>query len=269
MGFLKNLSSRILGKTDDNRQVENRNCNSISNQGDLMNAIELVLKRNYKGQQTNFNNKMLKIWTFDTLMYDSLKESRFIQELAYFLDNQMGINFHSIDLIPGSGPVNTSFTEVAENVYIEIRKKNVQIAARNAEISIVNNYGSLKKEKYVLDAYEIETLPAKRYNIGIGEVPDVRGRFRINQIAIDDDPSCSGFERNKYVSRTHAYIRYSSNDGFLLQAETEGTTKAGMRTRILRENGVIDVDDVVAQPLKDGDCIELSRNVRLMFKIVE
>ena len=31
---------------------------------------------------------------------------------------------------------------------------------------------------------------------------------------------------------------------------------------------MIDVDNVVPQPLKNGDCIELSRNVRLMFNVL-
>ena len=54
----------------------------------------------------------------------------------------------------------------------------------------------------------------------------------------------------------------------MLHAETEGTVLAGMRTRILRDEEMIDVDNVVPQPLKNGDCIELSRNVRLMFNVL-
>ena len=139
---------------------------------------------------------------------------------------------------------------------------------KQAEITALKNYGSLKMDRYELDSLSIEELPSKRYNIGAGEYPDLSGRFRCNHIAIDDDPESEGYERNKHVSRTHAYIRYNPDNGFMLQAEPEGTVKAGMRTRILRENMEIDVDDIVPQPLRNGDCIELSKNVRLIFKVL-
>ena len=54
----------------------------------------------------------------------------------------------------------------------------------------------------------------------------------------------------------------------MLQAEPQGTIKAGMRTRILRDEAEIEVDDMVPQPLRNGDCIELSKNVRLIFKVL-
>lgn len=268
MGFIEKITSFFVGKNDKKVKEEPTEGNSISNQATLMNAIEKVLRRNYKGQNSSFDNKILKIWITDGLQYDSLKDSEFTYELRYFLDNQMGIIFSSIELHPGPLPESKGLTKVIEKVYVEISTKKIPNKSGRAEISIMNNYGSLKKEKYILDSEEIETLPSRRYNIGVGEYPDLNGRFRFNHIAVDDDPGCSGFERNKYVSRTHAYIRFSAGDGFLLQAEPEGTTKAGMRTRILRADSVIDVDDIVAQPLKDGDCIELSRNVRLIFKTI-
>lgn len=268
MGFINKLCAKIIGKQEAEKPAVQNADNSISSQGNLINSIEKVLKGYYKGQKNSFDDKILKIWVKETLQYDSLKDSDFVKELTYSLYNQIGAAFSSIELSPGPLPEKNDFTKVTESVYIQLYQKTQPARCSKAMISAMKNYGSMIEEKYILDAQKIEQMPSKRYNIGIGESPEIRGRFRINHIAIDDDPECSGFERNRHVSRTHAYIRYSTEDGFLLHAEPEGTMKAGKRTRILREEAMIEVDDVVAQPLKDGDCIELNRNVRLMFRII-
>ena len=274
MGFLDKIKSVFIGnmeaeekkpaevtKTDDN------NNNSISSQAALMKNIEKTLKGYYKGQKASFEDKILKVWVSDTLLYDSLKASNFVKDLICCLDNEMGVNFHTLELYPGPLPSDHNFTKVSDSVHLELCNRYVAKASNKAEIRALDNYGSLKENVYTLDSNEIVTLPLNRYNIGIGRYPDMPGVFRENHIAIDDAPDCAGFERNRYVSRKHAFIRYSPDAGFMLQAELEGTKKAGKRTRILRAEGEIEVDDFVAQPLKDGDCIELSKNVRLLFKL--
>ncbi len=282
MGLFKKIRSVVIGTLNDNQNasrpmINNAEAgaannstasnNSIENQASLMKSIEKTLKSYYKGQTFSFSDKILNIWITDGLLFNSLRESDFINELKSYLDNELGAVFTSVELCPGPLPTQHDFTQINDTAYIELCGKAVILDSSNAEILSLPDYGSLKKERYVLSSTEIEKTPSKRYNIGIGEYPEVKG-FRQNHIAVDDDPESPEFNKNRYVSRKHAFIRYSLEAGFLLQAELEGTQKAGKRTRILREEQIIEVDDVVAQPLKDGDCIELSKNVRFMFKII-
>lgn len=276
MGLFRKIRSVVIGNLDDNHNTQTEEQaasaktvnNSIENQASLMKAIEKTLKGYYKGQKYSFSDKILKIWVTDGLQYDSLRQTGFVDELITYLDNEIGATFSSVELRPGPLPAKYDFTKVNDKAYIELCGSAVNSICHNAEITALPNHGSLKKQRYILDSAELENTPLKRYNIGIGEYPEVKG-FRQNHIAVDDDPECPEFSRNRYVSRQHAFIRHTADAGFLLQAEFEGTQKAGKRTRILRNNLIIDVDDVVAQPLKDGDCIELSKNVRFMFKTIK
>lgn len=275
MGLLTKLKSILVGNTEDKKPAEinttsastGNSTNSINNQASLMKSIEKVLKGYYKGQKYSFTDKILRVWVQDGLLLDSLRESKFSDELAIYLDNEMDACFTSIELHQGPIPAKNNFTQVNNDVYLEICSKTKPVLTGRAEIMALPKYGSLLKKKYILDSHEIEKLPSQRYNIGIGEYPNLNV-FRQNHIVIDDDPENPEFDKNKYVSRKHAYIRYSQEEGFLLQAELDGTNKAGKRTRILRNDAIVDVDEVVAQPLKDGDCIELSKNVRLIFKVL-
>lgn len=275
MGLLRKIKSVVIGNQNDTPRepkneapVKNEPVgNSIDNQSALMKAVEKTLKGYYKGQQHSFADKTLKIWVTDNLQYDSLSQTNFVSALISYLDNELGAIFSAVEMCQGPLPESHGFTKLNETVFLELCSIVKKSVGRNAEIISLPNYGSLKKERYVLDTLEIEKMPSKRYNIGIGEYPEVKG-FRQNHIAVDDNPECPEFNRNRYVSRKHAYIRYSLDAGFLLQAEYEGTQKAGKRTRILRDEQIIEVDDIVAQPLRDGDCIELSKNVRFMFNTI-
>jgi hypothetical protein len=280
MGFFEKIASLISGGKTEEKTVEKAETvekeakvtpkeNNISTQDTLLKDITGVLQRNYKGGKFAFEDRILNVWIADNILYESLRASDFRNQLILYLDSQIGLRFPELELRQGPLPENHNFTKAGEfNVYLELAAKACPIRMRKAEIFAIPNYGSLKKEKYVLDSVAIEALPAKRYNIGAGEYPEVSGRFRCNQIAIDDDPASTGYERNKHVSRTHAYIRYTPENGFMLHAEIEGTILAGMRTRILRNEEMIEVDNVVPQPLRNGDCIELSKNVRLMFNVL-
>lgn len=257
MGFIRTLFSKGTAKE-----------NSISTQDSLMKSVENIMKSNFKGQGNSLSDKILRIWVNDNLRYESLKSSDFVDSLRYYLDSQLGLAFSAVELVPGPLPEDSAFTGLSENIYMEVCAKTVAARVQKAEIIAIKNHGSLKKKKYVLDSSEIEKLPSKRYNIGVGEYPQLSGRFRCNHIAVDDDLESPDYEHNKYVSRTHAYIRFSCKDGFMLQAEPEGTPLAGMKTCIIRADQVIEVDDVVPQPLCNGDCIELSKSVRLLFNVV-
>lgn len=261
MGIFDKVFASLLGRN-------NSGDNCISRQDNLKRMIELVLNKNYKGDSFSFDDKILRILITDSVQYHSLVGSGFKTDLIIYLDGQMGISFADVDIYTGPLPQAHNMSQLDECAYMDICTKERPVQKRRAEIFVQRNYGTLKMDKYELDSEVINELPSKRYNIGAGEYPEIAGRFRQNHIAIDDDPESEGYERNKHVSRTHAYIRYSAENGFLLQAEPEGTVKSGMRTRILRADTEIEVDDVVPQPLHNGDCIELSKNVRLIFKVL-
>lgn len=271
MGFFDKIASFFGAgstETDGNQSKPSSNDNSISAHNSLMGSIEGVMKRNFKGQKFSFNDKVLRLWVTDNIRLESLSSSDFTDALQARLDSQLGFAFARVEMHEGPLPETNDFTKVEDGVFMEIYLKGGTSHIRKAEISVIRNCGSLLMQKYTLDSKEIEELPSKRYNIGAGEYPEISGRFRHNHIAIDDSPESEGYEHNKYVSRTHAYIRYVPSCGFMLQAEAEGTAKAGMRTRIFRADTMIEVDDIVPQPLMDGDCIELNKNVRLLFKMV-
>lgn len=264
--FASLRGGKNAGDSGHDKAAANENC--ISRQDNLKRMIELLLKKNYKGGNFSFDDKILRILITDSIQYYSLIESGFKTDLIIYLDGQMGINFAEVDICTGPLPETHNMSQLDEGAYMDILTKERPVRMSKAEIFVQKNYGTLKMDKYEIDSEAINELPSKRYNIGAGEYPEIAGRFRQNHIAIDDDPESEGYERNKHVSRTHAYIRYSTENGFLLQAEPEGTVKAGMRTRILRADSEIEVDDVVPQPLHNGDCIELSKNVRLIFKVL-
>ena len=92
--------------------------------------------------------------------------------------------------------------------------------------------------------------------------------MRKNHIVINDDPNDLAFVKNKYVSRSHAHIDYDEDYGFRLFVEQNGTAMAGKRTRIIRGDKVLELNNtLVPEPLIDGDIIELSKNVLLLFEV--
>ncbi|MDE5639690.1 MAG: hypothetical protein K2I47_07910, partial [Odoribacter sp.] len=147
--------------------------------------------------------------------------------------------------------------------------KPIAKAIRKAIILPVENCGStIDPEGYRLDSETITQLPNSRYNIGAGKHPMVAdGSHRENQIAIDDDPNSSEYDKNKYVSRSHANISFSEEFGFMLNVEPSGTRIAKKRTHVYRGSEKIELNNpLVLVPLKHGDYIILSKFVHLQFK---
>ena len=104
------------------------------------------------------------------------------------------------------------------------------------------------------------------YNIGAGEFPQMKSGYRHNHIAIDDNIHSPKFEINKYVSRKHAHIGFSETFGFYFQVELDGTRLVGKRTRIFREEQIIECDNPqVKIPLQNGDLLELGKAVLLRY----
>ena len=147
----------------------------------------------------------------------------------------------------------------------DIRTENTHTT--QASINILDGHGTLISGPIKMTAAYCRTSLNRRYNIGVGSRPQLdNGSVRYNEIAIDDNPESPAYEMNKYVSRSHAHIGYSNENGFILCAETGGTPQAGKSTVISRNQQQITLSHSgVSFPLKDGDQIILSKKVILIF----
>ena len=244
------------------------NDNSINKKGKLLTAIITAFKSNYLGQQVSFNNKSLTIWVQDNLFYNSIIDSNFKSELATSLNVELGITFGTIEIKSENIPEGLKLTEIQPNVFLQISDISSVQKVKSAKIYPVNGNGSTLDAVYVLDSQEIQKMPNARYNIGVGRHPIMSDNsHRENYIAIDDNPNSLEFNKNRYVSRAHAYISFSDEHGFLLHVEHGGTRAAQKRTHIHRGDDKIELNNVlIPEPLKSGDYIVLSKYVHLLFQ---
>lgn len=244
------------------------NDNSISKKKGLLTAILSRLKENYIGQRISFDKKVLTIWVQDNLFYNSIVESDFKEELITSLNVELGFSFGTVEIKSGKVPEQAALTEVCPNVLLQISTVETEKVIKTAKIYPVEGNGSTLEEMYVLDSQEIRKMPDARYNIGIGKHPVMSDNSRReNHIAIDDDPLSPQFSKNRYVSRSHAYITFSEEYGFLLHVEFGGTRTAQKRTHIYRGSDKIELNNIlIPEPLKSGDYIVLSKYVHLLFQ---
>lgn len=264
----------IINGTDQKRAKESVSAettspqNSIDKMGELLTTIISALKSNYLGQQVSFNNKLLTIWVLDNLFYNAIIESDFKSELITSLNIELDITFGSIEIKSENIPDGLQLTKVQPNVFLQISNINSVQVVKSAKIYPVNGNGSTLDAVYVLDSQEIQKMPNARYNIGVGRHPIMSDNsHRENYIAIDDNPNSPEFNKNRYVSRAHAYISFSDEHGFLLHVEHGGTRAAQKRTHIHRGDDKIELNNVlIPEPLKSGDYIVLSKYVHLLFQ---
>lgn len=264
----------IINGTDQKRAKESVSAettspqNSIDKMGELLTTIISALKSNYLGQQVSFNNKLLTIWVLDNLFYNAIIESDFKSELITSLNIELDITFGSIEIKSENIPDGLQLTKVQPNVFLQISNINSVQVVKSAKIYPVNGNGSTLDAVYVLDSQEIQKMPNARYNIGVGRHPIMSDNsHRENYIAIDDNPNSPEFNKNRYVSRAHAYISFSDEHGFLLHVEHGGTRAAQKRTHIHRGGDKIELNNVlIPEPLKSGDYIVLSKYVHLLFQ---
>lgn len=245
---------------------------AIEKKDNLINAVIALLNSNYRGEQHSMKDKVLSVFILDGIFYDSIcsiSDPDFSLDLATAISNELGLDFNRIEIKHGPLPSNEDTTELFSEVHIGIRSTQKVKAIRRAIICPVANNGStINNTEYELDSEKIATLSNCRYNIGAGEHPIMADHsHRKNDIAIDDDPNASEFEKNKYVSRAHANITFSEDYGFVLNVEFGGTRAAQKRTHIQRGSEKIELDNtLIPVPLKDGDYIVLSKYVHLLFK---
>jgi hypothetical protein len=252
--------------------------NAIAKKDDLCRGVIRLLKSNYSGGNPNFEDKVLTLWINDSLFYDSVSGDDFKEDLTSRVYDELGFDLSDIEIKNGAPSDGASSTQVMNNVYLQIQSVQVDNVGeaepgivRKAIITDVEDGGSTIEGKYELDSQKIKELPGKRYNIGVGKTPRMdNGIRRFNDIAIDGDEKSPQFDKNKYVSRAHAYITYSENRGFMLHVEHGGTKEAGKRTSVNRAGNEIKLENVlIPQPLKHGDIIVLSKNVELLFEEVK
>lgn len=248
-----------------------KNCvpgtNIIEKKNNLINAIVNCLEKNYRGEKRNMSGKSLLIYISDPLFRDSLENEDFINEVISSIDDETGLVFGniSVDKRPSD---EDNCVYLFDDVSLSIKNLKKEKIISAARISPVVGYGMTLESEYLINSELLEQMPGHQYNIGLGRNPDLSGvEVRENHIALDDSESSPYFEKNKYVSRTHACITYSDKMGFMLKADQRGTRLAGKRTHIMRGSKMIELQDSsIAVPLQHGDHIVLSKYVHLLFE---
>lgn len=256
--------------TTEKNNADIKGNNSIEIEANIKAQICQTLNQYYKGKNVNFENKILTIYILDNILFDSINNSEFKEDLRLYMDNELGYNFNSLDIKSGRPSQGETYTEITPNIFIKIKNVGNLSNSRKAMLVAIPGFGSTVEEKYILDSEELTKGNKKFYNIGVGKYPKMdNASFRENHIAIDDNPNSPQFENNRYVSRAHAHIGYTEENGFMLYAEIGGTPSSGKRTEISRDGEIIRITSTMSpEALADGDCIVLSRKVKLIFKTI-
>lgn len=266
--FFNKIVDLIDGmKNESENSAKHLGKDGIDTEENLLNAIVQVFNKVYKGKKIDLTNKIFTLWVADQLIYDNVEKQDFFEQLTTRLDDEgyMQTVWNKVRL--ERPPQDNMFTKVTEHIFLQMESIEVQKpAAREAKITVVPGKGSLLQEAYLLNSEE-----CKHYNIGVGILPDMRGKgSRENHIAIDDNVDSSQYEHNKYVSRAHAHIGFSDKYGFFLQVEAGGSRVYSGRTQILRKDKApIEVENLeLPIPLENGDLIVLSKAVVLRYEEV-
>lgn len=269
-GIFEKIANLING-TPDTKDTDCGNKTATAGDGitrrqELVNAGLTVLRNNYDGIRVSMNEKTLTLWIKDGLFYDSLVSDRFVDDFSSAINNECGFVFRSVEIMQGVPDGN--YSEIMDGCYMQINQKQTCQTVSRAVVTAVEGRGSMIDGQLVIDSAQIAGLPNARYNIGAGRNPKTADNsFRVNQIAIDDNPESPEYDNNKYVSRAHAHITYSDQYGFMLNVEHGGSRLAQKRTHIHRGGTKIELTDpLIPEPLHDGDYIVLSNHVNLLFK---
>lgn len=209
----------------------------------------------------------LLLYINEMMLFQSCKDVAFKAELVERLLMDCNYTFAGVEVMEGMPPANFSSRQLTSHAYMCLTS-NQMVVDKKACLTAME--GSLVDDKVILDSSIIATLPGQRMNIGIGKRIKLQsGVIRINHIAVDDNPQGEHFDHNKYVSRSHAYITFNENEGFVLTVELGGTPAGKHRTMVFRNNKEIRMDiPGMAVPLENGDQIILSREVTLFFGIL-
>lgn len=277
MDLFRKITNRIgnlLTNGSTKEETKKQQTDSVDIHVKIKRATLAVLNSLYFDNPECCRSKNIIIW-IDTDKTTFNSYSKFIMELENYWMVESGYIFDNVELKRGKPENEQDARKVEVNidsisVYIqeqEINQINEHIVKR-ACISVFGDKGSLLQEQYELSSEMLEKECRKYYNIGRGECPRMDGgSYRQNHIAIDDN---NNLETNRFVSRAHARIGFSENIGFYLQVEYGGSRLSGNRTRIIRGEDKIEVENVeVKVPLQNGDLIELGKAVVLIYKEIQ
>lgn len=269
-----NFGKKEKPSADENRQAENGDNEVKAKKIDYIATQQTIVEglvANIHGLATQFGTKTqehtLVVYIQEMMLYQSCVGGSFKTVLTERLCMDCGYAFAGIEVKEGIPPAEISSRQVTDNVYMCLMNNRATVG-KKARLSVME--GSLVTGDVILDSSDIEKLPGKRMNIGIGKSMKLQsGVVRINHIAVDDNPESKDYHKNKYVSRAHAHITYNPNEGFVLTVEPGGTPNGHHRTMIYR-NTIEKRMDIpgMTMPLEHGDQIILSRNVTLLFEIV-
>lgn len=269
MTIVQKITTKI-GEWLSSEPATNHNANSVETRGKIKKSTLALLNSLYLANAEICKTKHLIVWLdTDTITFNSFSD--FGQELENYWAVESGYAFEKVELKQGK-PENEQDARKIDTgiglitIYLQEQKVGLERSlVKKANISVFGGKGSLLQEQYELSSETLEKECRKYYNIGRGECPRMDGgSYRKNHIAIDDN---NNLETNRFVSRAHARIGFSENIGFYLQVEYGGSRLSGNRTRIIRGENLIEVENVEAkEPLQDGDLIELGKAVVLKFK---
>ena len=244
--------------------------NAIEVEAKVIKAVMSTLDSVFRGNRNvDFSNKDLVIWVADNLLFEGLSNANFRDTLMVQLADMSGLVFRQVTLKYLSSTVGVTYTPAIDGVFLEVSGGQDISKGRTARITVYEGQGSMLQDEYILNSVELQKPSMRVYNIGSGKfVKMANGLMRKNYIVINDDENSPEFELNRFVSRSHAHIDFNEDYGFRLSVESKGTKMAGKRTRIIRGDKVFDLNNtLVPEPLVDGDIIELSKSVMLLFEL--
>ena len=245
--------------------------NCIEAEDEIVSSILGKIASTFRGKKMNFGNMDLVVWVADNLLYVNIGNVNFKNKLITELSVQKGYVFNSVDVKYLSSLNDITYTPIFSNLFIEVKEVGRVVLKHRARISVYMEQGELLEKEYILESFTLEQSREKVYNIGSGKyVRTDSGLMRENHIVVNNDPDSPAFELNKYVSRSHAHIGFLDKYGFCLYVDPKGTRLANKRTRILRgADQQIEMNNpVLPEPLKNGDIIELSKHVLLLFEVL-
>ena len=245
--------------------------NCIEAEDEIVSSILDKIASTFRGKKMNFGNMDLVVWVADNLLYVNIGNVNFKNKLITELSVQKGYVFNSVDVKYLSSLNDITYTPIFSNLFIEVKEVGRVVLKHRARISVYMEQGELLEKEYILESFTLEQSREKVYNIGSGKyVRTDSGLMRENHIVVNNDPNSPAFELNKYVSRSHAHIGFLDKYGFCLYVDPKGTRLANKRTRILRgADQQIEMNNpVLPEPLKNGDIIELSKHVLLLFEVL-
>ena len=207
-----------------------------------------------------------------------LSDGTFRDKLAEKISDEWGVEFANIEIETKRDPDAEYVTAIDQVAYYRITTAepksredviDTPTVPMRATITVLagGGNGSLKQEVYELNGMEILELPGGQCNIGAG---DKRNNIQRNHIVINDSEQDSEYERNKFVSRSHAHIKFSPKAGFLFYADERGLRIHGKRTQVTSHSQLKEFTNTfMSHQLKDGDIITLGKAVNLQFNLIK